>query len=429
MQPSKALLWSSVLLILLASPPDAIGSATPVAGSDADARLAWVRQSGTAANDVAYGCATDGEGNIAVAGATEGSLDGTNEGESDAFVAKIDPDGNTVWIRQLGSSARDVAAATAFDRDGNIVIAGGTSGNLDGENAGEYDAFVAKFDGNGHHLWTRQLGTPLGDTGFSVDSDAQGNTYIAGDTFGSLGGANAGAADAYLAKFDAGGNRLWIQQLGTPAGDVIKGIAIDQAGHVYVTGQTDGDLGAKNAGQSDAFLAKYAPDGSLLWTRQAGAASLEYANAVVTDDNGDVAIAGLTNGALEGANAGGYDAFLIKYDPDGTLLWTRQLGTAADDGANGVSARSDRIDVTGYTGGSFGGASAGDYDAFLAQYTSSGNRVWILQIGSASNDTARDVDADRNGDVYVAGQTDGRLDGTSAGGFDAFVARFTDSSS
>src|SRR5262245_4311345 len=128
MHPSKPLLCSSLLLILLASPADAIGSATPIAGGNADGRRVWSRQFGSGTDDVATGVATDGAGNVVVTGATDGSLDGTNRGESDAFLAKIAPDGTMVWLRQLGSGSRDGASSTAIDRHGNIVIAGLTFG-------------------------------------------------------------------------------------------------------------------------------------------------------------------------------------------------------------------------------------------------------------------------------------------------------------
>jgi hypothetical protein len=426
MPSSNAFLSTCLLFVLFASPVDAGGVATPVAGLDVEERRVWSRQLGSAAADVATGAATDDTGSIVVAGATEGGLNGASQGESDAFLAKLASDGKTLWVRQFGSSSRDAASSTAVDRDGYIVVAGLTFGDLGGENAGEYDAFVAKFDRNGDHQWTRQLGTASGDQAGSVGTDAQGNVYIAGDTFGGLNGASAGLADAYLAKYDPRGDLLWIRQLGSAAGDVITGIAIDQAGHVYATGQTDGDLGGTNAGPSDAFLAKYAANGDLLWTRQAGTAAFDSANAVAIGDEGTVVIGGLTNGDLGGANAGDYDAFLIGYDAEGNSLWTRQFGTAADDVANEVSAGGGNVYVTGYTGGNLGGSNEGGYDAFLAAYDSAGNRTWIDQMGSDADVNARCVAAIDDGSVYIAGQTRGGIDGTNAGAFDVFVAKFAD---
>ena len=86
-------------------------------------------------------------------------------------------------------------------------------------------------------------------------TDPDGTIYIAGDSFGSVGGPNAGMADAYLAKLDPSGRQLWARQLGSPQGDVAR-VAVDPHGGAYLAGQTDGDLGGPNAGASDAFIAK-----------------------------------------------------------------------------------------------------------------------------------------------------------------------------
>jgi hypothetical protein len=418
--------WSWSLVLLFVWPLGLGGQSTPSVADDAKGTRVWIRQVGSSASDVAYGVSVDSRGDISIAGATEGSLDGTNAGESDAFVTKFAANGTLLWTRQLGSAARDTAGGVGTDGKENTFIAGYTFGGLQGTNAGDYDAFVAKYDPNGNRLWIRQIGTAVGDQAGSVGIDNRGNVYIAGDTFGSLDGANAGAANAYLAKFDPDGHRLWTRQVGSAAGDVATGISTDHNGNVYIAGQTDGSLDGANAGQSDAFLAKFDPSGTHLWTRQMGSASLDYANGISVDGNGNVFVTGITDGSLGGANAGGDDAFVARYDPDGNRVWVRQLGSSADDSANDISADgSGHVSVAGHTGGSLAGANAGGFDAFLASFDPDGTRRWIGQLGNGSADTARGVSADGTGNVYIAGQTDGNLDGTNAGEFDVFLAKYT----
>jgi hypothetical protein len=86
---------------------------------------------------------------------------------------------------------------------GNAYISGWTYGSLGGPNAGIVDAFLAKYDSSGALLWTRQVGTTSFDSGQSVAVDGLGNAYISGETWGSLGGPNAGSSDAFLVKFSA----------------------------------------------------------------------------------------------------------------------------------------------------------------------------------------------------------------------------------
>ena len=95
---------------------------------------------------------------------------------SDAFVAKLDGDGNMLWLRQFGTPAHDGSWSSAADAEGNVYVTGDTNGKLAGTSAGAYDAFLAKYDGSGALLWLRQLGTSASEAGRSVAVDGSGNT-------------------------------------------------------------------------------------------------------------------------------------------------------------------------------------------------------------------------------------------------------------
>jgi hypothetical protein len=147
---------------------------------------------------------------------------------------------------------------------------------------------------------------------------------------------------------------------------------------------------------------------------------------VATDDKGDVYIAGETPGSFGGANQGGGDTWIAKYSEAGILLWNRQLGTPADDRAAGV-ATDDKggIYMAGYTAGSLGGPNEGGYDAWIAKYSASGALLWKRQFGTLRYDDAAGVAADKKGGLYVAGSTFGSLGGPNKGGYDAFVAKYS----
>ncbi len=98
----------------------------------------------------------------------------------------------------------------------------------------------------------------LYDSTRSVAVDASGNAYITGLTTGDLGGTNAGDYDAFLVKYDSSGNHLWSQQIGTASEDWSHSVAVDSSGNAYISGNTEGDLGGTNAGGEDAFLVKFA---------------------------------------------------------------------------------------------------------------------------------------------------------------------------
>jgi hypothetical protein len=358
--------------------------------------------------------------NIYLSGYTQGSLGAPYAGGAyDAFVSKMDASGNLQWTRQLGTSGEDRSWGVSANHVGDVFISGETYGNLGGTLTGNYDAFVAKYDASGNLIWTRQLGAGANTSSQCVASDDMGNVYIAGGTSGNLGGPNAGGNDVFLAKYDSGGNLLWTRQLGTSGTDGAEGIAADGHGNIYVTGSTTGSLGGPSAGDYDAFVAKYDVNGNLIWTRQYGTIFDEVGKGVSVDGSGNVYAAGL---AVEF----NFSAFIIKYDSAGNLQWDRKLDAPADDGAEAVSATATgNVYVAGFTSGSLDGQNAGDSDAFVARYDASGNLLTTKQFGTSAHDEANAVTSDSEGNAYVSGLTNGSLAELNAGGQDIFVAKHT----
>lgn len=396
----------------------------------------WTKQWGTTTADYATGVAVDGSGTY-VTGYTNGNLDGnTNAGGYDAFLTKYDSSGVWQWTKLLGqqggganAAGNDWATGVAVDGSGNIYVTGYTLGNLDGNiNAGGYDAFLTMYNSSGILQWTKLLGTTGDDWASSVAVDGSG-IYVTGGTTGGLHGEpNAGGYDSFLAKYDSTGGRQWTKLLGSAEDESAYGVAADGSGYIYVTGYTLGDLYGTNAGLHDAFLAQYDSTGDRKWTRQLGTAGDDWANGVAVDGSGYIYVTGPTIGNLEGnINAGSGDAFLAQYDSTGALKWTKLLGTAAPDDARAVAMDgSGNIYITGGTDGNLdGNNNAGSTDVFLTQYDSSGTRNWTKLLGTAGGESAYGVAAG-GGYIYVTGPTTGNLDGNiNEGGIDIYLGRYS----
>jgi hypothetical protein len=220
-------------------------------------------------------------------------------------------------------------------------------------------------------------------------------------------------------------NQLWVRQLGTISTDSAGAAAPDGAGGVYVSGWTSGSLGGPNAGFSDAWLARYDSAGNQFWIRQLGTSGSDDARAAAPDGAGGVYVSGATADSLGGAYAGNGDAWLARYDSAGNQLWVRQLGTSAYDWAEAAAPDgSGGVYVGGDTTGSFGGPSAGGDDAWLARYDSAGNQLWIRQLGTSAIEWVEAAAPDGSGGLYVAGRTLGSLGGPNAGLGDVWLARY-----
>jgi hypothetical protein len=344
---------------------------------DAAGNETWTRQFGPMPSDGrlrAEAVAADGNGALLVGGNLYRALAGqTHAGGQDAFVRKHDAAGNELWSRQFGSSATEWGLGVAADAGGNVLIAGATTGTLSGQtSAGDTDAFVCKYDGSGNALWTRQFGTSLSDTADAVSVDSTGNVLVVGSTAGAFPGYTAaGGWDVFVCKYDGAGNALWARQFGSDSDDVPSSVSVDASGNVFVAGRTDGTLaGQTSRGGMDAFVRKYDGAGNELWTRQFGSSGSDAANGASVDGAGKVIVAGYTSGALPGqASLGSSDAFACAYDGAGNELWTRQLGSSAEDLGSSVHASAaGTIVVAGYTAGAFPGQiSAGDRDGFVVK--------------------------------------------------------------
>ena len=417
---------------------DSDGTTTDSDGTTTDSCLSTSissRQSARSSNDYAYGVATDSSGNVYVAGGTNGGLDGnTNAGNTDLFVVKYNSSGTKQWTRQLGSSSRDSANGVATDSSGNVYVTGMTNGGLDGcKNAGIEDLFVVKYNSSGTKQWTNQLGSSSRDSADDVATDSSGNIYVTGTTYSELdGNTSAGKADLFVVKYNSSGTHQWTKQLGTDRYDEARGVATDSSGNVYVTGYTEGGLdGNTSVGKADLFVVKYNSSGTKQWANQLGTWDTDFANGVATDSSGNVYVTGSTYRSLDGnTSAGNADLFVVKYNSSGTKQWTKQLGSSSDDYANDVvTDSSGNAYVTGTTyGGLDSNTSAGNADLFVVKYNSSGTKQWTKQLGTSSTDTANGVTTDSSGNVYVAGGTYGGLDGnTSAGVNDLFIVKYNSS--
>ncbi len=404
--------------------------AVPLTPAVAEGPL-WIRQAGTVFDDISWDVAVDGDGNAYITGYTAGDFSGPTAGAGDSFLAKYNPTGTLLWMRQIGTASTDSASGIAVGNAGHVYITGSTSGSLGGPSAGNVDAFLAKYDAAGSLLWVRQVGTAAGDYANAVALDGDGHAYITGETRGSLGGPSSGNVDAFLAKYDSAGTLLWVRQSGTAATDSIAtgmAVAVDSGGNAYITGWTNANLGGPNAGDADIFLTKFNSAGTLLWIRQAGTAGTDIAQGVAVDGAGNVYITGSTSGSLGGPNAGDYDSFLAKYSPSGTLLWLRQNGSAGSEGTFDLAVDdAGNAYITGYTSGNLVGGNAGavgTIDLFLAKYDVAGNLLWMRQTGTEGQDAAYAVAVDGVGNTYITGGTTGNLAGPNAGSYDVFLAKY-----
>ena len=372
-----------------------------------------IHQFGTRAADYVRGATSDAAGNSYVVGSTYGAFAGNrSSGCSDAFVAKITRAGVLSWVRQFGTARQDLALAVATDDRGNVYVggtlAGATSTGCNGEPA---DGYLRAYDANGTERWSITFASGDHDyvdgvvvfddavfvaatrapdrliARYTTDGALQWETVLhtgfgEGQGMPSLAVDHAGvytagthqtttdAADAITRKHDiADGRLVWETRWGTASGrDNTWAVAVAGSA-VYVTGyrQPSPNSGALYFGPP--FVARVeAATGRFEWQREL-ARSDGVARAVATDEAGNAYVAGLVMTTTRRGTTP--DAFLWKVSPEGSTAWLNRstLSTSAGDDAWGVSVNGTEVTVAGETAGSFcKGCSAGGRDAFVATF-------------------------------------------------------------
>ena len=251
-------------------------------------------------------------------------------------------------------------------------------------------------------VFTKQLGSSAEDVAIEVAVDSSGNSYVTGYTDGGLdGNSSSGKQDFFLIKYNSSGTKEWTKQEGSSGDDYAYGVAVDSSENIYVTGYTDKKLhGNNNSGRFDMFLVKYNSSGARQWTKQLGTSNNEYASAIATDSSDNIYVTGMTWGGLDGSTKPSYcmgagtakasqectDIFLVKYNSSGTKQWVKQLegSSKSFDNAQGLAVdSSDNIYVAGFTnGGLDGNTSSGKHDILVVKYNSGGSKQWLRQFGS-----------------------------------------------
>lgn len=337
------------------------------------------------------------------------------------------------WASQFGSSSNDFVRDAAIDQDGNIYAVGWTQGIMHGQNApgGPNDSFIMKFSPNGILQWVRQFGTTAADRIIGVAVDPSGDIFVAGITFAAMPDQEfmGGLSDAYLARFSPDGDKLWLKQFGTSATDQGYRVAVNSQGNVFVSGTTWGRFpGETQTGPIDVFLAKFTNDGEHIWIRQFGTPGGDSGPGLAVDANDHIYVGGYTTDDFAGQSGPpGVNAFLTKFLPNGTKSWARQIGSGENTiGAYVAVDGQGDIYLTGNTQGSLPGeVGAGMADAFVAKFSPNGDLKWHRQIGTEGDDFAFGITARSDGGVYITGFVSGALPNQQFNGVaDVFVAHY-----
>lgn len=434
--------------------------------------LHWAKMARNSSEDVgAYNMAIDPAGFVYIVGGFHGTVDFnpsaatfnlTASGGFDAYVQKLDTNGNFIWAVAFSGPTDEEARAIALDNAGNLYITGFFTGTVDFNpavavanltGAGFADQFVVKLTSSGSYLWANRIGTGPFEYVLATDLslDASGNIYTVGYFTGTVDfnpGAgitnlsSAGFYDAYVQKLDAPGNFLWARKWGGSNAEQSISLNIDAANNLVITGvlcsttcDFDPGAGVFNLGASPGstqacFVQRLTSAGAFI-----GAAKFDGPDGIVNgsstlDAAGNLIIGGIFGGTVDfdpGAAAitysrpsfPGYDGFLMKLNSSNVVQWAYQF--ACSDWMDEAGVVTDQFNNI-YFCGDFQGSmdfdpgagtvnrSTGGYNSFVLKLDPNANFIWLATTENNAEAFAYHVVLDPNLNAYVCGDFNGNED-------------------
>ena len=440
----------------------------------------WAAQIGDSDSQVANSITTDSEGNVYTTGWFRGTVDfdpgpgiynficnpddGDDPMPNDAFISKLDENGNFLWAKTLTGIGMQAGESISVDNAGNIYITGHFSNTVDFDpGAGiynltssyyaalsdyEWDFFLLKLNSDGEFEWAFKVGNPTtgGNVAEDIAIDNDGNVYVSG-RFGASTDFDPGPGvatltwsgiwDVFVAKYDSNGNYVWANKLGGTGHELSYSLDLDNDNNVITTGyfygEGDYDPGPGTAMLNDigsgfdVFISKLTQNGDFVWVKHIVTSDVSVFSSATDNDNNvflfanyeDTIDADPSVEIAEFIAAGERDIIIAKYNSDGDYLWAKTFGAAGGDFINsGFIDAFDNIYITGYfeqtidfnPGPGIFNLTADAIDAFIVKYDNNGNFIWAGKMGGAQDDIGMSVFVEDNGNMLLTGYFDDLAD-------------------
>tara|TARA_B110000503_G_scaffold142897_1_gene241525 strand:- start:2220 stop:4586 length:2367 start_codon:yes stop_codon:yes gene_type:complete len=287
----------------------------------------------------------------------------TSSGGEEAFICKLNSSGIPIWVNTYGSNTfyLERVYSLKFDLNGTILFTGIFGGIVDFDlstntfnliSNGEEDAFLAKIDSNGNHIWAKSWGGSDEELSLSLQLDRNRDIIICGSFQGttdldpgvtSFNVTSPGSRDGFISKFSNSGNLIWAKTIGTASAEVCNGVEIDNSNNIYAIGYyfitTDFNPGAgvnltPSGGNinGDGYLLKLTPNGDFKWVYPLNGSGADATRCAIIDKNFNIYLGGNFTGPFDfdpsNSNAvansiGISDAFVVKLSdcqPTDTVL-------------------------------------------------------------------------------------------------------------
>ena len=402
-----------------------------------DGKMLWESIFKDVEKDINYGfyhnMMIDKNGNIVVAGVVINiDMYYFYNYQSDIFIAVFDNESGELIDDKIIPSANEVEIYGLQETDAGFLIMGQYF--LVDSEINNSDTFFKEIDyfylnpkpdmnltkGDDSVRETVQVGSLKDDEIVFSYTDSEGNLYVAGNSWGNIGGVkNKGEKDVFAAKHKSDGTLVWMKNYGSDKWDDLTASMMDSDGNIILSGTTWGDFeGNHKLGVGDIFVMKIDKTGKKLWAKTAGSDNDDWVNGLWTDNSGNIYLTGGTLGSIdenkfsEGFGSG--DMFVGKWDKNGNKILIEQCGQRIE--GFGISGDNNgSVYVTGKVYWNYADLAVyeqGFPDSIIFKLDDKSlMEHWARIWGSEEIDSATGIAVDSSGDVFVTGYTFGSIDG------------------
>ncbi len=310
--------------------------------ADTNGNVLWDKSFGGTNDDVLFGVRQTMDGGYVLGGysvsAPSGNKTAAQYGGSDFWVVRLDAVGDVVWDRSFGGDSADVLYTLQETTNGGFILGGfttsGISGNKTSPGFGNEDAWVIRLDASGNKVWESSLGGAGRDGCFAVQELSDGGFIVGGYSASAAGTGNKaspnyGAADFWIVRLDANGNKVWDQSYGGSGDDQLLDLRVTAGGGLFVGGysysRANGNKSSPNFTPSDPTSADYwllrlDASGGKVWEQVFGGTGLDRLESLAMTVDAGLILGGnstsVTNGNKTTLNYGFADYWILKLGPD-----------------------------------------------------------------------------------------------------------------
>ena len=418
---------------------------------DSDGNFVWCKTFGGAGFDASFGLNCDFEDNIVLSGSFTQTVDfdpgpgvveltSVDETE-DAFILKLDADGNFLWVKSFGIAAPEFGNQVTTDISGNIYTTGKYFAtvdfdpgpavfNLSADGFDDPDIYILKLDSDGDFVWAATINGDEDETANAIHVDESGDVYLCGEFEGSP-DFDPGVAvfsltseslfNGFVEKLDADGNFVWAYQIGMDDYASALTLLTDSDGNVYTSGYffgtADFDPGAEtldytSSGLQDVFIQKVDDSGNLIWARTFGNSMDQRGIALGIDESNEIYLTGRFVGTMDAdpgagevnlSSNGGTDIFFQKWSSAGVHLWARSIGGADfDEGTEIFIDEENNLALAGHFNDEM------DFNPGLMELelTSNGSAdIFIIKVPQCETNETTDIITACNTYTWIDGET------------------------